>query len=176
AVLHIFESEKRVSVSDGNRIIRIRMFGVPDALLRTRISEIRFSRSSQYNPILAIAAITHNRDVQTAMRQLQIATPTFPINSIIAEPAPNAAHIPAEMRDISLDEALDKIAIDFHGVVFYGVCKRLHLFEIYFDAGENFAENAGTRNAFPKPWREKLNTGTRNAFPKPWREKGHGRL
>ena len=79
----------------------------------------------QYNPTLAIGAIESTKEVEAAMRKLQVRpVPAIGVQ-LLAEPAKGLPHFPPSMKNVTVEQALDSIAKTFKDVVVYGACTRL---------------------------------------------------
>lgn len=142
AVREMFRNNQYASVAENRSgIISIRIGDVADEILKTKISVLRLEPLSQYNDQLAIGAIIGNRQVQDAMHNLGVSTPIRPMNMIVTEPAEGRVHLPASMSDLTMDQALDEVALTFKGVVLYGTCTRPNAFEITFSGGVYFDDS-----------------------------------
>jgi hypothetical protein len=123
AVREIFKYDERVRVSeDRNGMIKVRVGDVPPAILQAKIPLLKLSPLQQYNPISAVYALTEAKPVQAAMRKLGLkeAASVFSIaTNLPAKPAP---HLPAVIKDVSLDQLLDRVARTFGVIVIFGQC------------------------------------------------------
>jgi len=123
AVREIFRDDKQVTVlEEPNGIIRVSARQVPMAILQTKIPLLRLSPLQQYNPISAIFALTESKAIQTAMGKLNLreAASAFIIPHNL--PAKTAPHLPAVIKDVTLDQALDTVAKTFEVIVIFGEC------------------------------------------------------
>lgn len=107
------------------RVVVIRWPGMGNDLFRTRIREVRFGETAQYNPIDAIGAIGAievTREFTEAMEHLGKES-YFRLNMrLINPPMPSLPHLPAAMSDVTVESALVEILETFHGVIFYAEC------------------------------------------------------
>lgn len=134
AVRGIFLKEGGVLVAeDPLGIIRVRVGRVPDAILRTRT--LSLNGIEQYNPLPAIWAIQNAPEVQSAAERLHIALPLRVINMHVLRPAEGLSHLPAELSNITMDQALDMVATTWSGIVLYGVCTSPSTYEVSFADG-----------------------------------------
>lgn len=125
AVREIFENDKRVMVSaDRSGMIRITIGQPASALLQTRIRSLPLKLHEQYNGMLAIFAIENTTEVEVAERKLGFYHPNIVFGGGIALPEKGVRlpHLPASMKDLTMDEALDAVAKTFRGIVIYETC------------------------------------------------------
>jgi hypothetical protein len=111
--------------------------GASNDLLKTRIHVLKLSPRQQYNCYDAIAAIINTREVQTTMRQLKMDEFSEFFHYPIQEPGPNLRHLPDSMSNVTMDEALDRVAVEFGGLVTFVECEGQQstgLFAVYFDS------------------------------------------
>jgi len=143
AIQGIFRNDKSVDIrEDETGIIRIKLGNVPDTILHTRISFLRLDASSQYNATVAIEAIEESNEVQAAARKLNIHIPVKVYNMLLVQPAEGEPHLPASMMDVTMDEALDLVAMTFKGVVLYGACVQPGLIDTTFTGGIYFDDRS----------------------------------
>jgi hypothetical protein len=104
-------------------ILGIWVGDVSNDLLSTRIHVLRLGDLERYNYTKAIAAIIDTKEVQTKMRQTGMdAVPNVAMYPIVS-PDPKVPHLPASMTDLTVDEALDRIARTFGGLIIYWECR-----------------------------------------------------
>jgi hypothetical protein len=123
AVQEIFAGDKNVVVNEDAGVIRIRIGDVPMAILQTKLHSVIFNQTDQYNPEEALGTIISSKEVKSAMGSLRMATvPTGA--GPVADPIKGLPHLPAAIRNITVDQALDKIAKTWagEGIVVYGIC------------------------------------------------------
>ena len=125
AIREIFKNDKRVRVAkDRSGMIRI-WIGQPEfPLLQTRIGSVSFRVEEQYNGELAIGTIETSKEVEAAMRRFGIEQPVTIFGGSINEPEAGRSlpHLPASLKNVTMDEALDTIATTFGGIVIYETC------------------------------------------------------
>jgi hypothetical protein len=132
AVRSIFRNEKGVSVAeDPPGIIRVRIGRVPDAILRTPISTLSLDPIEQYNPLAAIGAIENAPEVRSAMAKLHLAVSARVINMPVEWPTEGPHHLPPELSNVTMDQALDMVARTWDYIVFYGACTEPGIYEIF---------------------------------------------
>ena len=123
AVRDIFRDDKQVAVSEEpTGIIKVRVGHVPDAILRTKIPLLRLNPLQQYETTSAIYALTDAKPVQAAMRKLSLRETTSVFSIATNLPAKTAPHLPAVIKNITLDQALDLVAKTFGVIVVFGEC------------------------------------------------------
>jgi hypothetical protein len=133
AIREIFRNEKDVSVKETDSgIIRVRIGSVPDAVLRVKISNLALSPEEQYNYWLAIFKIQDAQEVRFAMQELGIRVPVRVTNMLIVQPAVGLPHLPGEIKNVTMDQALDLVAKTFKGIVVYQFCTPPAQYEIDF--------------------------------------------
>jgi hypothetical protein len=123
AIQEIFRNDKNVTVTEDANVIRIRIGTMPTAILQTKVRSLSFNRTDRYNPEEALGTIINSKEVKSALDSLRISTvPT--VASPVADPMKGLPHLPALIRNITVDQALDKIAKTWagEGIVMYGIC------------------------------------------------------
>jgi hypothetical protein len=124
AVREIFENDKHVMVSeDRSGMIRVTIGQLASALLQTRIHSLTLKPHERYNAQLAISAIENTTEVEVAERKLGFDHPNIVFGGGIALPEKGVRlpHLPASMKDLTMDQALDAVARTF-GIVIYETC------------------------------------------------------
>lgn len=125
AIREIFKNDKHVKVSqDRSGMIRVWIGQPESALLQTRIGSVSFRVEEQYNGELAIESIEISMEVEAAMRRLGIEQLGAYYNGSINVPEKGVPlpHLPASLKNVTMDEALDVIATTFGGIVIYKTC------------------------------------------------------
>ena len=123
AVRSVFRNNKEVVVTrNRSGLVQITIGKPPSAILQTKIHSLTFEPYDQYNPIMAIGAILSTDEFKTAMRTLGLDLPLIIADMNILEPAKGLPHLPALLKDLTVDQAFDLIAKTFGGVVSYGTC------------------------------------------------------
>lgn len=123
AVREMFRGNEEIQVvEEPHKIISVTVGKPLTALLGTKISLLRTAPIAQYNPPLAIGAVENTEEVKAAMTKLGLRVPLQLSGQLLAKPSPGLPHLPAEMRDMTVDQVLDSIAATFQGIVVYGTC------------------------------------------------------
>jgi hypothetical protein len=123
AVREIFQNDKRVMVrQDPSGMVRITVGRPALELLQTRIRLLTLTPREQYNPGLAVIAVGKSKEVESAKRKLGLHEPLTVMDMIVVEPQKGLPHLPASMKEITVDQAFDLIAKTFGGVVLYAAC------------------------------------------------------
>lgn len=142
AARQIFVREKNVAITeDSSGIIRIRIGHVSDTVLQTKIANIAMNAFDQYDNILAVLALERSPEVEDAMHRLGLHRPSHVIDVLTPGPAPSRPHLPAVIKDVTLDQALDTTATIFKSVILYGICDQQREFDIAVTGGMDFDEN-----------------------------------
>lgn len=140
AVRKMFRGDKDVTVTETRMgTVTVTIGKVSGEILRTEIPLLRLNQSARYNPGGpggAIDTIESAAVVKAAAHELGIhQEPYFYIG--LMEPAlKTLPHLPPQMTNLTMDQALDSIANTFPGVVVYGECTRPDggvLIDINFD-------------------------------------------
>jgi hypothetical protein len=119
AARHIFRNARNVVIrEDPGRIIRIWIGDVPTAILQTRIRAVQLNRHARETKLGAVEAILETKEVQAAMKNLGVGTPSYASSESAISPPP----YPSEMKNVTFDEALDVIAKAWDGILIYGAC------------------------------------------------------
>jgi hypothetical protein len=117
-------------VESRSGLILIALGKLPDELLNVRISELKLEDEEQVTPEMAAWAVTRNVDVVRATRALGYNLPTEDVSVIPSRPEAGKPRLPANLFDLTLDEALDRIATTFGRVVFFETCDQERLYSI----------------------------------------------
>jgi hypothetical protein len=132
-VRSIFRQAKENWVAEKvDGIIRIRFGNAPDAILQTQIHRLNLEPIEQFNPLLIIDAIVNSPDVRSAMAELHVVVPQRVYSMIFTPPAEGLPHLPSEISNVTMDQALDMIARTWSGVVLYGACTQTGMYEVSF--------------------------------------------
>lgn len=134
AIQDMFRKEKRVTVKKGPPgIYRISMGNVSYELLRTKIHVLTFTPRQRYNVQDAIWAIEQTKEVEGKVRELKLEYPPTVGSWRVLEPAAGLPHLPMSLRNVTMDEALDRVAQTFGELITYGECVNgvgTHLYSI----------------------------------------------
>ena len=122
AVREIFKNAKNVTIAEEPLgIIRIWVGKVPTEILRTRISLLTLDRQAQYDPSFAIGAIESTKEMEAAKTSLGLSE-SPDVGGLVALAENGLPCLPASMKNITVDQALDMIAKTWGGPVVFGVC------------------------------------------------------
>ena len=131
AVRSMFRNNRYATVTEDKAgIVRIKIGTVPDAILHTKISTLTISPMDQYDERSAIVAIENTKEVQSSMRRLGIRLPVIPYIGAVQMPISGLPHMPASVTNITMDQALDIVAVTFGNDILYGVCDQSGMFDI----------------------------------------------
>lgn len=134
ALREMFANVKDVTIAERQSgVVGIWMGNVSNDLLSARIEALKLKPLERYNELVAIKAIFSAREIERKMRQLRIdPAPMFVVHSI-QDPDPKLPHLPVSLKNLTVDEALDRIAQTFGGVVIYEECAgaRKRLFSVH---------------------------------------------
>lgn len=125
AVREMFRKDESVAVlQDRSGIIRITIGQPPTALLQTKLRSLNFDAQQQYNGELAVDAVLNAKKVEGAMQELGLEKGVKMIAGSINVPEKGRPlpHLPASIKNMTVDEALDLIAKTFRGIVIYETC------------------------------------------------------
>jgi hypothetical protein len=125
AVRSVFESDRHVTVTKGpDGIAKITEGKVPTNILETHIALLKLQPIEQYNPSKVIEALESTIELKNAIKSSGLLL-VRPLDvQLLYQPGPEdrAPHVPAVLRNISINQVLDMVAGTFGGVVIYGVC------------------------------------------------------
>jgi hypothetical protein len=93
---------------------------VSSEILKTKIRIVTFTPNERYNAEDALIPILRAKEIQAAMRKLGIEQPMTASPGIKQEPNPRVSHLPVSLRNVSMDEAFDRVAQTFEGIIIYG--------------------------------------------------------
>ena len=131
-VRSIFRQTKESWFVEKDGIIQIRLGKTPSAILRTRIHRLNLNPIAQFNPSGVIDAIANSPEVRSAMAELHVDVPQRIYSMILTPPAEGLPHLPPEISNVTMDQALDMVARTWSGVVLYGACTRIGMYEVSF--------------------------------------------
>ena len=125
AIRQTFRDDPNVSVvQDRSGMLRITIGSVSDLVLKTRIPSLTLDRSEQYNVLSAIDKIAFTVDIYAKQNGLPFGEAPSVIDHLVGGWIDGAPHLPATMKNVTLDDALDAVARTFGGIVVYGQCAR----------------------------------------------------
>jgi hypothetical protein len=154
AFQEMFITDKNVVVSEATSgVVSIRIGRVPEALLHTRIPKLTFyAHTDQYYPQGVFYELKMNGMVRASMKQIGVRPANYISEYLVGERLKGSAHLPSEMRDVTVEQVLDRIARTFNGVVLYGTCATPPVFLLQFiplvDLPTVTPDNTGTSNPF----------------------------
>jgi hypothetical protein len=121
AVREIFNNDTNVTVTEDAGIIRIRIGTVPTDILRTKLSLLNLDSIAQYNPNQAIIAINNTSEMEAATRALGLSS-VGSASSSRTLPSEELPHLPASIKNMTVEQILDLIAKTWDGPVIFGAC------------------------------------------------------
>ena len=149
AVRDVFRGNPGVEVTEAPRgIVRVRFGEVPDAILRTRMATIHFvppslplrasngtkprplsavDRSAQYNAVEALFAVEAAPEMEAAMAAHGLHESQILVDHLLNSSGP---HLPAIMRNLTADQAIDRIAATLDVIVAFEACPQSHRFHL----------------------------------------------
>ena len=125
AARQIFQNDKRVTVTkDRSGMIRITIGGQPSRILQTNIHSIKLKPDEQYTPWFAIEQIEKAKEIESARKPGEeaferIGDNSVVVSSIIVNTAHIGRHMPARLKNLTLDQALDSFAKNFGAILIY---------------------------------------------------------
>ncbi len=141
-IREMFESDSGVEVSeDQDGVISIQIGTIASSVLKARIARVEFNKCAQYNPALAIASIMSTDEALAALQASDMRPLPRVANVIIAEPRVGLPHLPASLRNLTVDDALASVAQTFGGIVAFGACKNRRWYWIDFSGGASFGDS-----------------------------------
>jgi hypothetical protein len=125
AVQQIIQNDRRVTVTkDRSGMIRINIGGRSSPILQTKIGSLKLEPDEQYTPWLALEAIEKTKEVKAACKPGddawgKIGGTEVVVSSIIVNTAHEGTHMPARLKNLTLDQALDSFAKNFGAILIY---------------------------------------------------------
>lgn len=137
-VRRIFSAYHDVSITHhGDKLIAVRIGTPSNHVLMTRFKFVKVSNLAKYNPGLVILGIMHKKSVRTAIANAGLTLPITPFVGMVMPPSQRPRHSHGRAKDVTVDEALDRVAVTFNGVLVYSTCKARNgkrVVQIYFNA------------------------------------------
>lgn len=115
--------DQDTSVTQSAGMTRIRINKVTGSILDTNLQTITLTPNQQYNPQPAIIAFANHSEIQNSLQHLNTRF-ALSMGGLETLPSPNLPHLEPSMSHLTLDDALDRIARTFSGVVVYKECVR----------------------------------------------------
>ncbi len=132
----IFLHAKSVSVTaDKTGMVRVRIGKIPDTVLQTRIATLSSTRTASSITYLQSVLLKARPEVQSVMATIGVGVPARVYHYGLVQPADGLPHLPAQIADVTMDQALDMVARTWGGIVFYGACTVPGTYEIFFADG-----------------------------------------
>jgi hypothetical protein len=123
AVRHLFKGNKAVTVTKfEDNIIRVNIGKAPNAILQTKIALLTLNEGERYTPDLAVTAIQNTKEVKGAEARLALQEPVRVSSIAIQHPVRGVPHLPASMKNVTMDQALDAVAKTFGVIIVFAEC------------------------------------------------------
>jgi hypothetical protein len=124
AVQQIFRDDPNVTVvQDRSGMLRITIGSVSSTILQTRLPSLTLDPIGQYTALSAIDEISFTAASYAKERGLPFGLAPYVIDHLVRGPGKGDPHLPGMMPNITIDDALNKVASTFKGIVMYGTCK-----------------------------------------------------
>lgn len=111
AIREIFRGNKNVVITEepGN-LFRIKIGRVSEDLLNTRVSSLELNEVERYNPRMMVTKLLYEtKEVPAAATRLGYRLPVR-VGGTMVDPAPDLAHLPAAIRNLTVDQILSLVA------------------------------------------------------------------
>jgi hypothetical protein len=118
-----------------------------------RISALRLGEIFRYSPYGTIFAIEGDRQLCAAMRRIGYSFAPSPFDFLAPLPSRDLPSLPPAIKNLTLDQALDRVARVFHGVVVLTQCRELNGGHLLWITFANIRARPGTARADPGPIR-----------------------
>jgi hypothetical protein len=123
-VSYLLARSKKVTIWRGKSgQLRVLVGNVSAELFTTKITRVSFKTIERYNAIEAINAITQTKEIQAKLGELGLRQPATIPPSYIQMPEPDddrpLPHLPASIKNVTMEEALDQVAETFDCVIIY---------------------------------------------------------
>ncbi len=149
-VQDMFADDPRVVVTQApGSLIHVRIGEVPDDFLRTRIARIVFDPDERFVEELAFAPIMRAKEVVASADRLHLGQPIRYESITYGEPIPGQPHLPRVMKNVTLDQALDRVADTFSGIVIFRYCADKRFYEVDFTGGYNYDDGLPEKTKTP---------------------------
>jgi hypothetical protein len=123
AIRKIFRNDNNVRVTQlPTGTVRVTIGKVPTGILDTKISALTLDEYGRYNPIQAIRALMITKQMEAAMGALKL-KPVDSLASTVADVQPDLPHFPSLIRNMTVEQILDRMAKMWDGPVMYGICE-----------------------------------------------------
>jgi hypothetical protein len=143
-VSYLLAESKKVTIWQGKAgQLRVLVGDVSAELLTTKITLVSFRTVERYNAIEAINAITQTKEIQAKLGELGLRQPATIGPSFQQMPDPDRPllpHLPASIKNVTMEEALDQVAETFDCVIIYAGWTEdgKRWFSVDYAEGENF--------------------------------------
>ena len=140
-VSYLLAESKKVAMSQGKAgQLRVLVGHVSAELLTTKIDLVSFGRIERYNAIDAIIAITRTKEIQAKLGELGLRQPAAIGPSFKQSPDRRIPHLPASIKKVTMEEALDQVAETFDCVIIYAGWTEdgKRWFSVDYAVGEDF--------------------------------------
>lgn len=144
-VSYLLAHSKKVTIWRGKAgQLRVLVGDVSAELLTTKITRVSFKTIERYNAIEAINAITQTKEIQAKLGELGLRQPATIPPSYIQMPEPDddrpLPHLPASIKNVTMEEALDQVAETFDCVIIYAGWTEdgKRWFSVDYAVGEDF--------------------------------------
>ena len=128
----IFRKDDTIRIAqDEKKIIRIQIGDPEKDILTTRIANLPLTENQQYNGRRAINAIESSYDVKAASERLGLKQTIPTLLGIGVAPSDKLPNLPAALKGVTMDEALDMIAVTLGDIVIYGACASQYTVRAY---------------------------------------------
>ena len=119
----VFRNNAAIAVTRTERgLFHIRIGKVPEELLQTKISNVSFKTSEQYDIHSAFRVIENTVEFRRKQRQLRVRAISRPYDLPVQAPMEGLPHLPPSLKKVTVDQALDEIAKTFGVVIVFGYC------------------------------------------------------
>jgi hypothetical protein len=137
----LFAESNKINISRGRSgQLRIFVGDVSAELLATRIHRITLTPIERYNAADAIIAITQAKEIQSKLRRLNVQQPPGASPGLRQKADRRVRHLPASMKNLTLEEALDQVAETFGYPIIYAEWTEdgARWFDVSYAHGEAF--------------------------------------
>ena len=125
AIRKIFGNDNNVRVTQlPTGTVRVTIGKVPTRILDTKISALKLDNNGRYNPIQAIRALMITKQMEAAMGALRL-KPVDSLASTVADEQPDLPHFPSLIRNMTVEQILDRMAKMWDRPVMYGICENV---------------------------------------------------
>lgn len=128
----LFSEDETVHImQDEEKIMRIRIGEPQNDILNTLISKLTLTEDQRYNGRRVINAIENANEIKMESERLGLKQTIPTLLGIGVAPSDRLPSLPAFIERVTMDEALDMVAVTLDDIVIYGECATQYTVRAY---------------------------------------------